>query len=93
MSSHFSVHPREGGNPVLWAMGNTAFALTVILRTATAAKTWVPAFAGMHGKMGAHAVTFRLPLTASLSRRSNRDSNPPSAITNGPRKISLAHGL
>ena len=49
MTRNISVHPREGGDPVLWATGGTGCVLTVIPRTAPLAKTWVPAFAGVHG--------------------------------------------
>ena len=49
MTRNISVHPREGGDPVLWAIGDTERTLTAIPGAAPLAETWVPAFAGMHG--------------------------------------------
>ena len=44
-----SVHPREGGDPVLWAIGHIRSAADSNPTQRASEKNWVPAFAGMHG--------------------------------------------
>ena len=52
-----SVHPREGGDPVLWAIGRLGWDVRLILVAGDSRKHWVPAFAGMHGRRnGDHMV-------------------------------------
>ncbi len=46
MADNISVHPREGGDPVLWATNLPKKARLLIPRTAPLAQIWVPAFAG-----------------------------------------------
>ena len=45
----FTAHPREGGDPGLNARTDGDVFRFVRLDSGTAAKAWVPAFAGMHG--------------------------------------------
>jgi hypothetical protein len=44
-----SVHPREGGDPVLWAKGQSRPVTDINPTQPASQKNWVPAFAGMHG--------------------------------------------
>jgi hypothetical protein len=52
MTALYSAHPREGGDPVLWVIGDAERKRSVVLkRPGHAGQNWVPAFAGMSGFM------------------------------------------
>jgi cytochrome c-type biogenesis protein CcmH len=49
MSSFLSAHPRESGDPVLWALRPNRMVADSNPRHRASRKHWVPAFAGMSG--------------------------------------------
>ncbi len=90
MSSHFSVHPREGGDPVLWARNGAGCVLAVIPRTAPLAKTWVPAFAGMHEFVVA---LFFAVLTLSTPALAQEPAAPPDRPLASPGQEARAQAI